>query len=194
MFEDVEINLSDDILTFKGQVYALSSVPVEKQKLMAKGKILKDDTAWSAYPGVKDGAQIMLMGTAQGKELKDPDKKIQFVEDMTAEQKAKALREKTGIVIPAGLENLGNTCYMNSVMQCLKRVDELKSSLKSFELDEGSQGLANDPNVLITAAARNFFMDLDNKGEAFPPFQFVQTMRGVFPQFNETDDHGHHKQ
>ena len=52
---------------------------------MAKGKILKDDTQWSAYPGVKDGAQITLMGTAAGSELKDPSKKMQFVEDMTAE-------------------------------------------------------------------------------------------------------------
>ena len=104
------------------------------------------------------------------------------------------MREKTGIAIPAGLENLGNTCYMNSVMQCLKRVDELKGNLKKFELDEASQGLQNDPNVLITQAAKNFMHDLDNKGESFAPMQFVSTMRQVYPQFNETDDHGHHKQ
>ena len=39
---------------------------------MAKGKILKEGSAWSAYPGVKDGAQLMLMGTAEGKELSAP--------------------------------------------------------------------------------------------------------------------------
>jgi len=38
------------------QVYALTNVPVGKQKIMAKGKIVKDDTQWSAYPAVKQGA------------------------------------------------------------------------------------------------------------------------------------------
>ena len=36
--------------------------------------------------------------------------------------------------------------------------------------------------------------DLENKGDSFSPFNFVQTMRQVFPMFNETDDKGHHKQ
>ena len=83
---------------------------------MAKGKMLKEDGEWKDYPGVKDGAVLMLMGTAAGNELKAPEKLIKFVEDMTPEEKAAALHEKTGVAIPAGLENLGNTCYMNSVV------------------------------------------------------------------------------
>lgn len=116
MFDGVEVNLQDDIMTFKCQIYALTNVPIEKQKVMAKGKILKDESAWADYPAVKEGAVLMLMGTAEGKELQAPEKQIKFVEDMTPEEKARALQEKTGIIIPAGLENLGNTCYMNSVM------------------------------------------------------------------------------
>ena len=31
---------------------------------MAKGKLLKDDTEWKIYPGVTNGAVLMLMGSA----------------------------------------------------------------------------------------------------------------------------------
>lgn len=46
----------------------------------------------------------------------------------------------------------------------------------------------------MTKAAKKLFTELDQKGEPFAPFHFVSVMRQVFPQFNETDDHGHHKQ
>ena len=128
VFSDVEIDLSDDIPTFKAQIYALSNVPVEGQKILAKGKMLKDDQQWSAYPAIKEGVQLMLMGTAQGGELKDPSTKIKFVEDMTQEEKAAAMKAK-GSIMSAGLENLGNTCYMNSVVQMFKRVPELNKAL-----------------------------------------------------------------
>lgn len=46
----------------------------------------------------------------------------------------------------------------------------------------------------MTKAAKKLFTDLDFKGEAFAPYNFVQVLRQVCPQFDETDDHGHHKQ
>lgn len=33
---------------------------------------------------------IMMMGTAANNQLKEPEKPVQFLEDMTAEEKAKA--------------------------------------------------------------------------------------------------------
>ena len=82
---------------------------------MIKGKVLKDDDDWSKL-GLKDGMTVMMMGTAEGKELKEPNKPIKFLEDMTAVERAHALNESEAVVIPPGLENICNTCYMNSVV------------------------------------------------------------------------------
>lgn len=42
-FKDVPVDTDCDILDFKTQLYSLSSVPIERQKIMSGGKTLKDD-------------------------------------------------------------------------------------------------------------------------------------------------------
>lgn len=72
VYENIDLDTSEDITTFKCQIYALTNVPIDKQKLMSKGKIIKDDEEWSKYPAIKDGVTLLLMGNAEGNELKDP--------------------------------------------------------------------------------------------------------------------------
>jgi ubiquitin carboxyl-terminal hydrolase 14 len=107
-FNDVELDTTHDAETFMTQMYCLTSVPTDKQKIMIKGKKLTGDTDLSAL-ALKDGMTIMLMGTAEGKFLKEPTKQTLFVEDMTPEERARVFKEKTGKALPAGLVNFGNT-------------------------------------------------------------------------------------
>lgn len=127
----LEVDTTQEPLMFKSQIYALSNVPVTTQKIMIKGKMLKD-TDDMAKVGLANGMTIMMMGTAEDKGLKEPDQPIKFFEDMTPAEKARALNQALAVAVPPGLTNLGNTCYMAATIQVLKRVDELKSALKAM--------------------------------------------------------------
>lgn len=52
----------------------------------------------------------------------------------------------------AGLKNLGNTCYMNSTVQCLYRVPELRESLAAYP----TQGVP-DASHKLTLATKQLF-------------------------------------
>ena len=67
MLEGVEIDLSQDIMTFKCQVYSQTFVPVEKQKIMAKGKMIKEDMGLSdAQLGLLSGFSFALIYVTAG--------------------------------------------------------------------------------------------------------------------------------
>ncbi|XP_016550678.1 ubiquitin carboxyl-terminal hydrolase 6 isoform X2 [Capsicum annuum] len=84
VYPAVEIDISQPPYVFKCQLYDLTGVPPERQKIMVKGGLLKDDADWSKV-GVKEGQRLMMMGTAD-EIVKAPEKGPIFVEDMPEEE------------------------------------------------------------------------------------------------------------
>lgn len=60
---DLEADTEQPPQVFKLQVYSLTGVPPERQKIMIKGGFLKDDTEWVKV-ALKPGQKLMMMGTA----------------------------------------------------------------------------------------------------------------------------------
>lgn len=171
-FPDVSLDTAESALAFKQRVCELTGVPVERQKLMGKGLwklTLKDEEDLSKLT-VKDGAVIMLVGTADV--VKEPAEKVVFVEDMAQSDQA-----KTGVILPAGLRNLGNTCYLNSTLQCLRHMPELRTALNRYT------GAGAHEQPFLTNALKDTLNLLDGSTEPVPPMQFVMLLRQQFPQF-----------
>ena len=160
----------DSPAKFMEQLEAKTGVPVARMKLMARGAwrgVLKADMSLAA---LKAGQNVTLMGTAET--LVAPAVATKFLEDM-GEAEAAA----TGLVLPAGFANLGNTCYMNSTLQCLRAVPELRRGLDALRASRGGAG-ADVPTALAETYAT-----LDASTKPVEPMLFVQMLRSAFPQF-----------
>lgn len=59
---DVDTSLPG--LVFKNQMYSLTGVPPERQKIMVKGGMLKDDADLSQL-NLEPNQKLMMMGTAE---------------------------------------------------------------------------------------------------------------------------------
>lgn len=70
-FKDIELDTGSDAMTFKAILYGLSNVPVDKQKVMIKGKVLKDGDDLTKF-ALKNGMTLMMMGTAEEQGLREP--------------------------------------------------------------------------------------------------------------------------
>lgn len=177
MFSDVELNTNESPYVFKVKLQSLSGVPPERQKVILKGVTVSND--WSNVE-VKDGVTVLLMGTKAENVPSEPVVKTCFIEDMTEDEIAKVSD------LPAGLANLGNTCYLNATVQCLKTVPELREALRLFK-GKFMEGTITAESVVV--AMRDLYDVMDN--EAFiPPVMLLHVVHILFPRFAIKNEQG----
>jgi ubiquitin carboxyl-terminal hydrolase 14 len=101
---------------------------------------------------------------------------------MTPAERAAVYKEAVGAPLPQGINNLGNTCYMNSTIQCIGRVAELREALGNFQPANQS-----DTHGVFSAVLGRTYKDLEIAHEPYTPYNFLTVLRQLNPMFGETD-------
>ncbi|KAK3298157.1 uncharacterized protein B0H64DRAFT_335430 [Chaetomium fimeti] len=179
---DVEVDTSSTGEVLKYQLFSLTGVEPERQKILVKGGQLKDDADMSKL-GLKGGQVIMMMGTPGdgGGAIVRPTEKVKFLEDMTEAEAAQQLG-----ATPAGLVNLGNTCYLNSTLQALRSIPELQDALGKHK----HTSMTEIPQLDLTNQLKDLFKEMSETQNGMPPFTFLNALRMAFPQFAERSKKG----
>ncbi|ORM39947.1 Ubiquitin carboxyl-terminal hydrolase 7 [Babesia sp. Xinjiang] len=181
-FNDLELNLDAPLELFKAQMFSLTGVPPDRQKLMYKG--LLSDSVDLRKTALCNGAKIMMIGTAE--KLVERDEPVRFYEFISAEERSEIFKSVKTRRIPIGLVNLGNTCYFNAVFQFLLPVRDLWDSIDLLSARETVD--SKQDQYKFARSLVEMRHNLPNTLSRYIPMAQIQLLRKVNPLFSRTDE------
>ena len=156
VFENIYIDLSAPVSDLKVQLFSLTGVAPEKQKVIIGGKTLKDEEFLKSS-GVKNGSVLQMMGNASETWVKPDMKEVKFVDDLPASDQATDNSQ-----FPR--EDILNICggYAICVIDIFKNyINKIEEILKnSTEQRKFIFGIGNQSIIELPPKAKNFFQSL----------------------------------
>ena len=147
---------------------------------MYRGKQLGESWASLGAGTLKENMQLTLMGSAE-EITEEAAEKVVFEEDLNILEKAGLLKAEH----PPGLMNLGNTCYLNSALQLLGSIPELRTHAKKYA---ASTPLQDQPLVKQFGVLCS---DFESNLPQLMPMLLWSALKQSYPQFDQKTDEGH---
>lgn len=150
--ENVTIHLSDPVAELKVQLFSLTGVAPDKQKIIMGGKTLKDELSLESF-GVKHGSVLQMMGNASETWVK-PDMQVKFVDDLPASEQATDNNPSESVLNICG----GYARCVTNVFE--SDIENIKKILSSTEPRKIIFGIGNQPITVIPPKAEKFIQSL----------------------------------
>jgi len=192
---DVEINESTSCKEFMKTCSELTGLPVENMKVSgfkSKGFLKPTDDKLLTI-GFKTKQKVMIVGHLPSRAVANPSGPVtRFVEDLSKQERLELLNETEKQALPIGINNLGVTCYMNSVVQALRAIPPVKKALIDYAKDNPVKGAGPIDMDSIATDLSHLIVDLEGGTEAPTPTKLIASMRTKFPELTRrsSDNNG----